>query len=115
MKNCLLLSLFACITTIGCQSEPTTMREQAEQAQENLEAARDKAAEIVAESEEEAVERVAEARDEARDDIIEAKREASELIEDAKQNLEYRLDELADEKEILVSPDTTEPATNRPE
>ncbi len=80
----------------GCQSEPTTPREEAERAQENLESARERAAEIVAESEEEAVDIIADAREEAAAEVRDAKRDAKTMVQDAEEELTLKLNELSD-------------------
>ncbi len=95
MKTSIVIILF-CLCIWGCQNEPTTLREEAERAQENLEVAREQAAEVIADSEEEAVEIVADARQKSREGIQEAKREAGNIIADAKENLTDKLDELGE-------------------
>ncbi len=91
-----IIAISLCLGICGCQNEPTTLREEAEQAQENLEVAREKAVEVIAESEEEAVEIVADARLEAQEEMQEAKREAGNIIADAKENLTEKLNELGE-------------------
>ncbi|WP_345682833.1 hypothetical protein [Novipirellula caenicola] len=86
------------IGSLGCQSEPTTPREEAEQAQENLEAARERAAEIVAESEEEAVDMIADAREEAAAEVRDAKEKAKTMVQDAEEELTLKLNELSEPK-----------------
>ena len=83
------------IAVIGCNDEPTTLRGQAEQAQEDLEEARVQAAELVAESEEDAVEIVADAREEAQEEVLDAKREADRIVAGAKEELNEKMEELS--------------------
>tara|TARA_R110002073_G_scaffold7245_11_gene41395 strand:+ start:1197 stop:1562 length:366 start_codon:yes stop_codon:yes gene_type:complete len=84
------------VCCVGCQSEPTTPREEAEQAQENLESARERAAELVAESEEEAVDIIADAREEAAAEVRDAKREAESIVQNAEEELTLKLNDLSD-------------------
>ncbi len=84
-----------CLLIVGCNSEPTTPREQAEQAQEDLQAAREQATRIINESEEEAVDIVADAREAAREQVQDAKQEAADIVADAEQNLNQKLDALS--------------------
>ncbi|EMI17441.1 secreted protein [Rhodopirellula maiorica SM1] len=84
------------ISCLGCQSEPTTPREEAEQAQENLESARERAAEIVAESEEEAVDIIADAREEAAAEVRDAKETAETMVQDAEEELTVKLNDLSE-------------------
>ncbi len=93
----------AIILSVGCQSEPSTLREQAEQAQENLEQAREEAAEIVADSEEDAVEMVADARENASDKIQQAQQKATGMVASAKKGLDQKLDELSAEQSVVPS------------
>ncbi|WP_145391593.1 ATP synthase subunit B family protein [Stieleria neptunia] len=97
-----------CLLIVGCQGEPTTLREEAEQAQENLEDARVQAAEVIADSEEEAVDIVADARVEAKEEMQDAKREAAKMISDAKEELTEKLDALG--KSSTVDPRPSEDA-----
>lgn len=96
----------------GCRNEPSTLREEAEQAQENLEAAREEAADLIAESEEEAVEVVVDARQDAEEMVRDAKQQASSLVQDAEQDLTQKLDELGDPTAINppVTPEPDVPA-----
>lgn len=112
MKIQIAVSVFL-IAFAGCQGEPTTPREEAEQAQENLEDARVRAAEMLAESEEDAVEIIADAKEDAQEEIQDGKREAAEIISDAKQELTETLDKLSDPP--IVEPKPAEnPDVNSP-
>lgn len=104
MLKTTLWCLLACVILVGCENEPDTLREQAEQAQQNLEETRDEAAELVAESEANAVEIVADARQEAREEIRSAKEEAREQIKDAETRLEAKL-EAFDESTVPATTD----------
>ncbi|QEF99280.1 hypothetical protein Mal15_33420 [Stieleria maiorica] len=90
-KYCLMIGI---LFVSGCQSEPTTPLERAEQAQENLAEAREDAAEIIANSEEEAVEIVADARREAKQEIADAKRDAADIVAEAERDLQQSMTEL---------------------
>ncbi|TWU25129.1 hypothetical protein Pla52o_14270 [Novipirellula galeiformis] len=93
---------------LGCTREPTTPREEAEQAQEDLEAAREKAADIIAESEAEAVDMIADAQDDAKQEVRDAKREADAMIRDAESELSRKLDKLGQREAIVKPAPTTE-------
>ncbi len=99
---------FLAIATVGCHQEPTTLRGQAEQAQEELADAREDAAEMVANSEENAVDQIADAREDAQEKIQRSKRKAVGIVEDAKSNLTRKLDRLED----TGIPDATNPASD---
>src|SRR6056297_1271525 len=92
----------ASLLICGCDSEPTTLREEAEMAQENLADAREEAAEIVAESEEDAVEMVADARQDAQQEVADAQGEATAMIQNAKQDLDRKMQQL-ESTETIVS------------
>ncbi len=102
-----------CLTSLGCQNEPMTPHEEAEQAQDNLENARVHAAEVIADSEEEAVEIIADAKAEAQEEMQDATREADKIISDAKEDLTEKLNELGEtprnETPPSVEPQPTEP------
>ncbi len=87
----------------GCQSEPTTPQERAEQAQADLAEAREDAAEIIAQSEEEAVEIVADARREAKQEIADAKRDAEDIVYEAERDLQQSMKAL--EANIVPKPE----------
>lgn len=91
-----LLSALLC----GCQSEPTTLRGEAELAQEELEDARARAAEVIAESEEDAVEMVADARQDAGQSIQDANVEASQTVANAEQKLNEKLNQLGETRNL---------------
>jgi hypothetical protein len=86
------------LSSVGCDQEPTTLREEAEQAQEELEETREDAAEMVDETEEDAVDNLADARQDAKENIREAKREATEMVEAAEADLDRKLEQLSDPK-----------------
>ncbi|EMI45123.1 hypothetical protein [Rhodopirellula sp. SWK7] len=104
------ISLCLRLLSLGCSGEPDTLRGQAEQAQQELEEAREDAASIIAESEENAVEIVADAREEAREQIEDAKREASEAVTDAEQKLERKIEALK-QSTVVDDPEQTNPVT----
>lgn len=96
------IRLFATCTVLsalsaGCQSEPTTLREEAEQARENLSETREEAAEIVDEAQEDAVDNLADARQDASENIDEAKRDAEQMVEEAETELDQKLNQLGDQ------------------
>lgn len=106
---------------VGCNQEPETPREKAEQAQKELEKAREDAAEMIAEAEDEAVETVSDAREDAESDLQKAKREAAEKVEKAERDLEDELDQLSDPGFVEDEPPAVreeavveEPATEEP-
>ncbi|TWT48037.1 hypothetical protein Pla22_50370 [Rubripirellula amarantea] len=98
------ITLLSCLAIAGCQGEPTTLREEAELAQENLDDARQRAAELVAESEADAVEIVADARDAAEERILDAKRDANVIVADAQEELTEKLDELSEKRVVEPVP-----------
>ncbi|KAA5541353.1 ATP synthase F0 subunit B [Roseiconus nitratireducens] len=94
-------SLFAA----GCgREEPQTLREQAQAAQEELEQAREDAAELIADSEDEAVEILSDARDDAEQEVRDAKQEADEMVNQAERKLNQKLEQLTEDE--LVKPET---------
>ncbi len=95
-----------CCGLVGCDNEPTTLREEAEQAQEKLEEAREEAAEIVSESEEEAVQRMADAREKAQDELEQARQEATGMVREAETDLQRKMDQLG---EVELEPEPTPP------
>lgn len=111
------LTIFLFVLTsfaLGCNREPETPREKAERAQEELENAREEAAEKIAEAEEDAVETVADAREEAEADLRRAKRNAADKVEDAERELEKQLDELSEppfveDDPVVVQEESDEP------
>ena len=104
MKTTALIIATAALLS-GCKSEPMTLRDEAERAQENLAEAREQAAEIVAESEEEAVDIIADARQQAKQEVRAATEEADVLVQDAKQDLDAVLNELSNAPQsIKTSP-----------
>jgi F0F1-type ATP synthase membrane subunit b/b' len=107
------MALVLCLTFLGCQNEPMTPREEAEQAQDNLEKARVHAAEVIAESEEEAVEIIADAKADAQEEVKDATRQASEIISDAKEDLTQKLNELGETPQIQLQP-SLEPKPTKP-
>lgn len=100
-----ILVLTSWLALVGCQNEPMTLREQAEQAQENLQDAREQATEVIAESEEQAVDIVADARADAQQKMQQGKRQAADIIADAKSELTEKLDELSASQNLQPKPD----------
>ena len=105
IKTFVLLS----ILSVGCNNEPKTLREEAEQARENLAETREEAAELVDDAQEDAVDNLADTRQEAEESITEAKREAEEMVDDAEMELEQKLDQLGDQTLPLKDSDKPQP------
>lgn len=82
---------------IGCDSEPQTLREQAEQARQTVEETREEASELVDEAQEDAVDNLADARQDAKQNINEAKRDAEQMVDRAEEDLEEKLNQLGDQ------------------
>ncbi len=105
---CLVITLLS----IGCNSEPKTLRDKAAVAQENLAEARERAADLISDSEESAVDIVADARQDAKDTVRNANEEAASLVRDAKQDLNAAMSRLG-ESEVKVQVETTVPVDIR--
>ena len=101
MRLAFINTFTAVLVMTGCDSEPTTLREQAELAQENLAEAREDASDMIAESEEDAVQILADARQEAKEEVGDARREADELVDQAKLKLDAKLEVLQDTESII--------------
>jgi len=96
MRRFIITGMFAAALTAlgGCQSdEPMSDREEAEVAQEDLEDAREEAADVIAEAEEESVEVLSEAQGEAK-----------QMVQEAKQTYERELEDLRQPPEVDVEP-----------
>jgi len=100
MHRCLVTALFAFSLTAlaGCGSdEPLNDREEAEVAQEDLEDAREEAADVIAEAEEDSVEILSEAQGEAEQMVQEAKTTYERELEDLRQPPESEVEPLPEE------------------
>ncbi|OYP33106.1 hypothetical protein [Rhodopirellula sp. MGV] len=91
------LTLAGCLAAplllVGCGNPDSPLGE-ARQAQEDLEEAREEAAEMVSDAESDAVETIADAKEAAERQIQNAKEDAGEMVEQAKQKLDTKLQQL---------------------
>ncbi|MCO8123141.1 hypothetical protein NHH03_15440 [Stieleria sp. TO1_6] len=104
-------ALLAVSFVAGCtdNSQPKTLREKAEQAQQDLAEAREDAAEMISDAEVDAVDIVADARDEAKEGIQRATEDANELVRDAEQKLDETLDAIENKNLVPKTTDTDQP------